>query len=47
MGGGGLQDFSVSCSPLGTNWNLELIGTSLGLGQWGFGPKGLTFGERA
>ena len=26
-GGGGLQDFSVSPSPLGTNWVLDLIGT--------------------
>ena len=24
---GGLQHFSVSLSPLGTNWVLELIGT--------------------
>ena len=43
---GGLQDFSVSPSPLGTNWVLELIGTWFGLGQgvlglsvWG---RGLT-----
>ena len=28
----GLQHFSVSLSPLGTNWDLELFGTWLGLG---------------
>ena len=35
-GGGGLQQLSVSLSPLGTNWVLELIGTWLGLGVEGF-----------
>ena len=39
-GGGGLQDFSVSPSPL---W-LDLFGTLLGLGQGGFGTKGLGTG---
>ena len=32
---GGQQDVSVS--PLGTNWVIELIGTSLGLGLRGLG----------
>ena len=32
-GGGGLQDFNVSPSPLGTNWVFELIGTWV----WGQG----------
>ena len=39
-GGGGLQDFSVSPSPLGTNQVLEVIGTWLGLGQGDFGTVG-------
>ena len=30
--GGGLQDFGVSTSPLGTNFVLELIGTCLEFG---------------
>ena len=34
---GGLQDSSVSPSPLGTYWVSELIGTWLGLGLWGLG----------
>ena len=39
-----LQDFSVSPSPLGPNWGLDLIGTWLGLGLGGFGTKGLGTG---
>ena len=39
-GCGGLQDFSVSPIPLGTNRVLELIGTWFGLGLVGFGTKG-------
>ena len=31
LGGGGIQHFSVSLRPLGTNWVFELIGTWLGL----------------
>ena len=38
---GGIQDFSVSPSPLGTNWVSELIGTWLGLSLGGLGTKGL------
>ena len=38
---GGLQHFSVSPSPLGTNLVLELNETRLGLGLGGFGTKGL------
>ena len=38
---GGLQEFSVSPSPLGTNWGLELIGAWLGLGLGGLGAEGL------
>ena len=36
---GGLQDFSVSPSPLGPNWVFELgwIGSGLGLGVLGTG----------
>ena len=34
--GGGLQDFSVSPSPLGPNWVFDLGWTGLGLGLWGF-----------
>ena len=37
---GGLQDFSVSPSPLGTHWVFELIRTWLGLGLGGLGSKG-------
>ena len=49
MGGGGgwvggLQDFSVSPSPLGPNWVFELGWTWLGLGLGGFGTKGLGTG---
>ena len=36
---GGLQHFSVSLSPLGTNWVLELIGTWLGQVLGGFGTR--------
>ena len=38
---GGLQHFSVSPSPLGTNLGFELGCTGLGLGLWGIGTKGL------
>ena len=41
MNRGNLNDFSVSPSPFGTNWVLELIGTWMGLGLGGFGTKGL------
>ena len=44
MGGGGLQHFSVSPSPLVTYWVLKLIGSWLGLGLGGFGTKGLGTG---
>ena len=37
-------DFSVSPSPLGTNWVLELIETWLGLGLEVFGTKGFGTG---
>ena len=37
-GSGGLQDFSVSHSPLGTNWGLEL---GWPWGVWGLGVRGL------
>ena len=39
--GGGLQHYSVSPSPLGTNLGFEIIGTWLGLGLGGLGTKGL------
>ena len=35
--GGGIQDSSVSPSPLGTNWVFELGRTGLGLGVDGLG----------
>ena len=38
------QDFSVSPSPLGTNWVFELGWTGLGLGLEGLGTKGLVSG---
>ena len=41
---GGLQDFSASPSPLGTNWAFELIGTWFGFGLGVFGTKGLGSG---
>ena len=41
MGGGGLQDFSVSPSPLRTNLGFELGLTGLGLGLRGLRTKGL------
>ena len=41
---GGLQDFSVSPSPLGTNWVFELIRTWLGLDLGGLGTRGLGTG---
>ena len=37
----GPQDFSVSPSPLGTNWVFELGWTGLGIGLGGLGTKGL------
>ena len=37
---GGLQDFSVSPSPLWVNLGLELGWTRLGLGLGGFGTRG-------
>ena len=36
--GGGLQHFSVSPRPLGTNWGFELGKTGLGLGLGSLGP---------
>ena len=42
---GGLQDFSVSPSPLLGLLGLELEGTGLGLGLGGLGTQGL--GTRA
>ena len=42
--GGGPHDFSVSPSPLQTNWVLELGWTGLGMGLWGLGTKGLVTG---
>ena len=45
-GGGGLQDFSVSPSPLGPNWFFELgwneLGLSLGFFGISFWGQGLT-----
>ena len=38
---GGLQDFSVSPSPLWVNLGFELGWTGLGLGLWGLGTNGL------
>ena len=43
--GGGLQDFSVSSSPLLGLFGLELGWTGLGLGLGGLGTQGL--GTRA
>ena len=43
MGGGGLQDFSVSPSPLGLNWGSNPV--EIGSGAGGLGTKG--FGTRA
>ena len=40
-GGGGLQDFSVSPSPLWANLGFELGWTELGLGLGGLGIKGI------
>ena len=37
---GGLQDFSVSPSPLWVKLGLELGWTRLGLGLWGLGTRG-------
>ena len=45
--GGGLQDFSVSPSPLGTNLGFELGLTGLGSGLGALRNKGLGFGARA
>ena len=45
MGGGGLQDFSVSPSPLLGLLGLKVVWTGLGLGLGGLGTKGL--GTRA
>ena len=39
-GGGGLQDFSVSPSPLWVNLGFELGWTGLGLGLGGLGTRG-------
>ena len=39
---GGLHYFSVSFSPLGTNWGLKLIGTWLGFGDLSALEQGLT-----
>ena len=44
-GGGGLQDFSVSPSPLWVNLGFKLGWTGLGLGLGGLGTQGL--GTRA
>ena len=45
--GVGPHDFSVSPSPLRTNWGFELGWTGLGLGLGGFETKGLGFRARA
>ena len=39
-GGGGLQDFSVSPSPLWVNLGFELGWTGLGFGLEGLGTRG-------
>ena len=39
MVGGGLHNFSVSPSPIRTNWVVELIGTCLGLGLGSLGTR--------
>ena len=44
-GGGGLQDFSVSPSPLWVNLGFKLGWTGLGLGQGGSGTKGFGVGD--
>ena len=41
VGGGGLQDFSVSPSPLWALLGLELGWTGLGMGLGGLGTQGL------
>ena len=40
MGGGGIQHFSVSPSPFGTNLGFKLGWIGLGLGLGGSGNKG-------
>ena len=40
----GLQVFSVSPSPIETNWVLEFFGTWSGLGLGAFGTKGFGTG---
>ena len=43
--GGGLQDFSVSPSPLWANLGFKLGWTGLGLGLEGFGTNGFGVGD--
>ena len=43
--GGGLQDFSVSPSPLWVNWGFKLGWTGLGLGLEGLGTNGVGVGD--
>ena len=45
VGGGGLQDFSVSPSPLWVNLGFKLGWTGLGLGLEGLGTKGFGVGD--
>ena len=44
-GGGGLQDFSVSPSPLWVNLGFKLGWTGLGLGLEGLGTNGFGVGD--
>ena len=44
-GGGGLQDFSVSPSPLWVNLGFKLGWTGLGLGLEGLGTTGFGVGD--
>ena len=44
-GGGGLQDFSVSPSPLWINLGFELGWIGLALGLEGLGTNGFGFGD--
>ena len=44
-GGGGLQDYSVSPSPLWVNLGFKLVWTRLELGLEGLGTNGLGVGD--
>ena len=46
VGGGGLQDFSVSPSPLWVNLGFKLGWTGLGLGLEGLGTQGFGVGDQ-